>query len=120
MKEKKIAKKKRKPYMLKPGQLSDLPIPPGETLAEMLEYLEMSQAELARRMGRPSQAISEIINARKTITAQTALQLEDVLGIPAYLWLELELDYQLTLAQEMRKTAGVVKPKFARSRKRAA
>ena len=38
----------------------DLAIPPGATLAETLEAMGISQAELARRAGRPVQAISEI------------------------------------------------------------
>jgi HTH-type transcriptional regulator/antitoxin HigA len=79
--------------------LSDLAIPPGELLEEELEERDMSQAELARLMGRPAQAVNEIIHARKQITPETALQLERALGIPAYLWLNLESDYRLTLAR---------------------
>ena len=41
--------------------MSDLPIPPGEYLAEVIGELGMNQAELAQRMGRPVQAISEIM-----------------------------------------------------------
>ena len=58
----------------------------------------MSQAELARRMGRPVQAISEIVNGIKSITPDTALQLEQVLGVPAQIWTGLEAEYQLTKA----------------------
>jgi len=47
----------------------DYAIHPGETLAETLEELGMSQAELAQRMGRPLQMISEIIQGKKAITA---------------------------------------------------
>lgn len=83
-----------------------LPVPPGEYLEEVLEELTLSQAELARRMGRPAQAISEIVRGKKTITAQTALQLEDVLGVPAYIWLNLEAQYQLACAVQLRKKAG--------------
>ena len=61
---------------------SDLPIPPGELLAETLEASGLSQAELARRMGRPAQAINEIVRGAKEITAETAIQLERVLGVP--------------------------------------
>ena len=50
----------------------DYAIHPGETLAETLEELGMSQAELAQRMGRPLQMISEIIQGKKAITAETA------------------------------------------------
>jgi HTH-type transcriptional regulator / antitoxin HigA len=73
--------------------------PPGETLQETLEMLGMSQAELAERTGRPKQAINEIVRGKKEITAQTALQLEQVLGIPASFWLAREQNYREALAR---------------------
>ena len=77
----------------------DVAIPPGEYLAEEIEAREIAQKELARRMGRPVNAINEIINGKKAITADTALQLESVMPeIPARFWLNLETDYQLTKA----------------------
>ena len=77
----------------------DVAIPPGEYLAEEIGAREMSQKELARRMGRPANAINEIINGKKAITADTSLQLEAVMPeIPARFWLNLETDYQLTKA----------------------
>lgn len=79
---------------------SDLAIPPGEYLAEVLEDLGMSQADLARRMGRPSQAINEIAHGKKAITPETAIQLEKVTGVPAHVWTGLEEEYRLILAQE--------------------
>ena len=79
--------------------LSDLPIPPGELLAETIEAASLSQAELARRMGRPAQAINEIVRGTKEITAETAIQLERVLGVPAHIWLGLEAEFQHTKAR---------------------
>lgn len=79
---------------------SDLAIPPGEYLLEVTEELDMPQAELARRMGRPNQAISEIIKGHKAITPETALQLEEVVGVPAHIWTGLEADYQLAKARD--------------------
>ena len=77
----------------------DVAIPPGEYLTEEIEVRGISQTELARRMGRPLNAINEIINGKKSITADTALQLEEVMPeIPARFWLNLETDYQLTRA----------------------
>jgi addiction module HigA family antidote len=77
----------------------DIAIPPGEFLLEEIQTRNLSQKELARRMGRPIGAINEIINGKKAITAETALQLEDAItGIPARFWLNLETDYQLTKA----------------------
>lgn len=74
-------------------------VPPGETLRETLESLGMSQAELAQRTGRPKKTINEIISGKAAITADTALQLERVLGIPASFWNNLERNYQETLAR---------------------
>lgn len=77
----------------------DVAIPPGEYLAEEIGVRGITQKELARRMGRPLNAINEIINGKKAITAETALQLEAVMPeIPARFWLNLETDYQLTRA----------------------
>jgi HTH-type transcriptional regulator / antitoxin HigA len=77
----------------------DVAIPPGEFLLEEIEARKITQKELAKRMGRPINAINEIINGKKAITTETALQLEDVMPeIPARFWLNLETDYQLTRA----------------------
>ena len=85
----------------------DIAIPPGEYLAEEIEARGLSQKELARQMGRPLNAINEIINGKKAITANTALQLEEVMPeIPARFWLNLETDYQLTKALISRRARG--------------
>jgi len=71
----------------------------GEFLLEEIETRSLTQKELARRMGRPLNAINEIINGKKVITAETALQFEEVMPeIPARFWLNLETDFQLTKA----------------------
>ena len=78
---------------------SDLPIPPGEILLEELQARNMTQKELAVRLGRPPQAINEIIKGKKAITSDTAVGLESVLGIEAQYWANLERDYQMVLAR---------------------
>lgn len=74
--------------------------PPGDTLAELLEEREMSQAELADRTGRPKKTINEIIQGKTAITPETALQLERVLGVPASFWLKREQQYREFLARQ--------------------
>jgi addiction module HigA family antidote len=74
-------------------------VPPGETLRETLETIGMTQAELANRTGRPKKTINEIITGKAAITAETALQLERVLGIPASFWNNLERNYREALAR---------------------
>ena len=74
-------------------------VPPGETLAETLGTLGMTQAELAERMGRPLKTINEIVAGKAAITSDTALQLEKVLGVPASFWTNHERIYRDTLAR---------------------
>ncbi len=78
----------------------DVVSPPGETLEEVLETRAMSQAELADRTGRPKKTINEIIRGKATITPETAIQLERVLGIPASFWMTREQNYREALARE--------------------
>jgi HTH-type transcriptional regulator/antitoxin HigA len=80
--------------------LSDLAIPPGEYLEEVLDELKITQSDLAKRMGRPAQAISEIVKGIKAITPETAIQLEQVLDVPAQLWTNLEAEFRLILAKQ--------------------
>jgi HTH-type transcriptional regulator/antitoxin HigA len=88
---------------------SNLAIPPGEYLEEVLGELGMTKEELARRMDRPASKLSHIFKGRKAITADTALQLEKVIGVPAHIWTGLEAEYRLTLArhEEIRRNQQV-------------
>jgi addiction module HigA family antidote len=77
----------------------DYASPPGDMLAETIEYLGITQTELARRMGRPLKTINEIIQGKSAVTADTALELERVLGVPAHLWMNMEANYREILAR---------------------
>ncbi|MBZ5552719.1 MAG: HigA family addiction module antidote protein [Acidobacteriia bacterium] len=76
----------------------DYAVPPGATLLETIQSLGLSQAELAKRTGRPLKTINEIIKGKAAITAETALQLEHVLALPASFWNNLERNYRQTIA----------------------
>ena len=80
--------------------ISDMAIPPGEYLEEVLEDVKISQAELAIKMGCPLQAINEIVKGNKAITPETALQLEQVFGVSAQFWSNLETEFRLILAKQ--------------------
>ena len=56
---------------------------PGQTLKDILNERGITQSELATRMGRPEKTISEIVHGKAAITAETAIQLEYVLEVPA-------------------------------------
>ena len=79
---------------------SDLAIPPGEYLEEVIGDLGMSKDELARRMNRPASKLSAIFSGHKAITPETALQLERVVSVPAHIWTGLESEYRLILARQ--------------------
>ena len=76
-----------------------LAIPPGETLAEMLEDRCMPQNELATRTGVSPKHINEIIQGKAAISHDMALRLETVLGVSASFWNNLETNYRETLAR---------------------
>jgi len=78
---------------------SDYAQAPGETLAEELDARGMTQKELAEAMGRPAKVVSEIIRGKKTITPETAIQLEGALGISALFWIQHQGHYDLVRAR---------------------
>jgi addiction module HigA family antidote len=87
------------------------PIHPGEILADELAELSMSAAELARTLHVPTNRITEIINGRRGITADTALRLGQWLGTGPELWLNLQQAYELRKAElevgpEIRRTVA--------------
>ena len=83
---------------------------PGQSIEEMLEYIGMSQRELAERSSRPLKTINEIIHGKASLTAETALQFERVLGVPARMWINYERNYRehLARAEERERLAGSI------------
>jgi antitoxin HigA-1 len=75
-------------------------IHPGEHLAEELEALDMSAAELARKIGVPTNRVTQILNGTRAVTGDTALRLGHFFGTSAQFWLNLQSLYELRLAQE--------------------
>ena len=74
-------------------------IHPGEHLAEELEELGMSAAELARQLKVPTNRITEILNGQRAITGDTALRLGHFFGTSPEFWLNLQSLYELRLAE---------------------
>ena len=72
----------------------DFATPPGYTLEELLEELDMSQAELARRAELSKKHVNQIIQGKVAISPEVAMKLELVTGTPARLWNNLEARYQ--------------------------
>ncbi len=75
-------------------------IHPGEHLAEELEALGMSAAALARQLRVPTNRITAILNGHRAITGDTALRLAHFFGTSAQFWLNLQVIYELRLAEK--------------------
>jgi addiction module HigA family antidote len=76
------------------------PIHPGEILADEMQEIEISAAELARTLGVPPNRISQIIAGRRAITADTALRRARYFATSADLWMNLQKTYDLDLARQ--------------------
>ncbi|ETW94235.1 MAG: XRE family transcriptional regulator [Candidatus Entotheonella factor] len=75
-------------------------IHPGEFLADELQELEMTAAELARLLQVPANRISQIIAGKRGITADTALRLGHYFGTGPTIWLNLQQAYDLDMARQ--------------------
>jgi addiction module HigA family antidote len=74
------------------------PIHPGEHLAEELNELGISAAESSRRIGVPTNRVTQILNGRRSITGDTALRLGHFFGMSAEFWLNLQSRYEIGVA----------------------
>lgn len=79
------------------GLSRDLIIHPGETLRELLDDRGMSQKGLALRSGFSEKHISKVINGGASITAPFATALENVFGVEAEFWMNLQSNYDIEL-----------------------
>ena len=75
-------------------------IHPGEHLAEELLTLKMSAAELARKIGVPTNRVTQILNGTRSVTGDTALRLAHFFGTSPQFWLNLQTLYDLRRAQQ--------------------
>ena len=76
------------------------PIPPGEILLEeFMRPLQLSINALARAIYVPPNRVSEIVNGKRAITADTALRLGKYFRVSPELWLDLQSDYDLRVAR---------------------
>ncbi|MDO5581032.1 MAG: HigA family addiction module antitoxin [Planctomycetia bacterium] len=73
----------------------DYATPPGALLLDVLEQWNMTQVELAKRLGLHKKTVNDIIKGTGPILMETALNLERVFGISANLWLNAENTYRI-------------------------
>jgi addiction module HigA family antidote len=76
------------------------PIHPGEILFEdFMKPLDVSINRLARDIAVPPGRISAIVNGKRAISADTALRLGKYFNVSPEIWMGLQADYDLRLAQ---------------------
>jgi len=77
------------------------PIHPGEMLREdFLIPMNLTQRELADSIQVPYQRINEIVSGKRGITPSTALRLAKYFGMSADFWLNLQMKFDLYIAQK--------------------
>ena len=75
------------------------PVHPGEILMEeFMRPLEISQNQLGKDLAVSPRRINEIVHARRSVTADTALRLARYFRNSASFWLGLQMDYDLDVA----------------------
>ena len=76
------------------------PIHPGEILyEEFMKPMAVSINALSREIAVPPNRISDIVNGKRSITADTALRLGKYFGVSPELWLNLQVDYDLRVVR---------------------
>lgn len=87
------------------------PIHPGELLADDLEALGMSARKFAAHIGVPPNAISAILNGKRSVSAQMAHRLGRAFGTSARYWMALQADYDEKVAmQELGDSLNAIQP----------
>ncbi len=76
------------------------PIHPGEILLEdFMKPMDVSINRLARDIAVPPGRISAIVNGKRAISADTALRLGKYFNVSPEVWMGLQADYDLRMAQ---------------------
>ena len=76
------------------------PVHPGVVLLEdFMKPLELSQYRVATDIGVPPLRISEIVRGKRAITADTAMRLARYFGTTAGIWMRLQAQYDLEVAE---------------------
>lgn len=77
------------------------PIHPGDVLKSVLEDAGLSANALALALRIPANRLTEIINGRRSISADTALRLARYFGTSAQMWVNLQSKFDLEAAEDV-------------------
>lgn len=97
-------KKAYAPHELQPS----VPIHPGEILKDELEARNMSQRKFASVIGVSYSVLNEVVNGKRPVTTEYALKIEAAIGIPAYIWVNMQSAYNMEVARRDSKLSGIL------------
>lgn len=83
-------------------------IHPGEMLRDELEARGVSQRKFATTLGMSYSVLNEIVNCKRPVTTELALKIEAATSIPAYIWVDIQKDYDIQLARKDRRMLSVM------------
>jgi antitoxin HigA-1 len=96
--------------MAEPASHAELTHPGMLLFNDYLEPLGISQNKLAEAMGVPAGRISEIVNGKRAISAETSLRLGRALGMSDRFWFNLQTDYDFRMAKNLAVEMEQIKP----------
>lgn len=80
--------------------------PPGDTILDLIEERDCDPIELAQRLGFSDKQFNQLIKGKISLTNDTALLLENVLGSTANFWLNREMKYRYRLRRQDAQQGG--------------
>lgn len=80
---------------------SPKPMHPGQVLSEIyMSEMGLNQSQLAEKCGCSHRKINEIVNGKRGISPEFAIDLEKILGTSASMWVRIQAEYDLWVARK--------------------
>lgn len=77
------------------------PLHPGTVLQEIyMKELNLNQTQLAKLCDCSPRKINEIVNGKRSISPEFAIDLEIAIGTSAEMWVRMQAEYDLSIARE--------------------
>jgi addiction module HigA family antidote len=77
------------------------PLHPGTVLNEVyMKEMNLNQSQLAELLGCLPKKINEIVNGKRSISPQFAIDLEAAIGTSAEMWVRMQAEYELWITRE--------------------
>jgi antitoxin HigA-1 len=80
---------------------NNTPLHPGQVLDEVyMKEMNLNQSQLAKLIGCTPRKINEIVNGKRGISPEFAIELEEVLETSAEMWVKMQAEYDLWVARQ--------------------